>query len=151
MTKETEVSRSELMKLARELGQALAQSQEILDYRDAEKEMADDEEASHLMRVYRKTYQERIQLQTDPENKKEEIASLSDSLEKADRDRKANSLIAKYDQTGNAFQDLIYQINQVLKFYCMEPDEDSQFGPAGGCRGCKGCPKARMGINTPPS
>ena len=70
MTKETEASRSELMKLARELGQALAQSQEILDYRDAEKEMADDEEASHLMRVYRKTYQERIQLQTDPENKK---------------------------------------------------------------------------------
>ena len=151
MTKETEVSRSELMKLARELGQALAQSREILDYRDAEKRMADDEAASHLMRIYRKIYQDRIRMQAEPENKEKEIAKLSDSLEKADRDRKANPLIAKYDQTGNAFQDLIYQINQVLKFYCMEPDEDSQFDPAGSCRGCKGCPAARTGINIPPS
>ncbi len=151
MTKETTVSRSEIMKLARELGQALAQSQEILDYRDAEKEMADDEEASHLMRIYRRIYQERARLQADPGNKAKEIANLSDSLEKADRKKSANPLIAKYDQTGNAFQDLIYQINQILKFYCMEPDEASQFVPAGGCRGCKGCPKVRTGINIPPS
>ena len=42
-------------------------------------------------------------------------------VEKADRDMKAHQLTAEYYRAGNAFNTLIYQINQIFKFYCLEP------------------------------
>ena len=139
MTDQAAITKPEIMKLAKELALALAQSPEILRYREAESNVAKDEEACRLTRIFRETHKALAKLQTEPDNKQEEIAAMTAALEKADRDMKANPLIAEYYQAGYAFNTLIYQINQLLKFYCMEPGEDEPFGTGDGCDGCKGC------------
>ena len=139
MTEQAAVTKAEIMNMAKELGLALAQSQEIRNYREAERKMAGEEEACRLTRIFREAHKDLVKSQMEPESREEEIAERTAALEKADRDMKANPLIAEYYRAGYAFNTLIYQINQLLKFYCMEPGEDSQFA-GGDCSGCKGCP-----------
>ncbi|HHY82809.1 MAG TPA: YlbF family regulator [Clostridiales bacterium] len=137
MLKDT-VSRTEIIKMAKDLGLALARSSEIIRYREAEKKMAEDPEACRLTRIFKETHKSLVKLQNDPNSTKEEIENIAARLEKADKDMKANPLIAEYYQAGAAFNNLIYQINQLLKFYCMEPGEDAHFGQQGGCGSCNG-------------
>ena len=47
------ISRAEVIKLARELGQALSCSQDLYNYREAEQIMASDSEARDLMQTFK--------------------------------------------------------------------------------------------------
>jgi cell fate (sporulation/competence/biofilm development) regulator YlbF (YheA/YmcA/DUF963 family) len=140
MTEHKITARAEIMNMAKELGLALAGSQEILDYREAEKKMARDEEACRLTRIFKETHKALAKLKMESRDKRGEIAELEARLKKADRNMKANPLIASYYRAGGAFNTLVYQINQLLKFYCMEPEEELQFEQGSiSCGGCEGC------------
>jgi cell fate (sporulation/competence/biofilm development) regulator YlbF (YheA/YmcA/DUF963 family) len=140
MAERVAVTRAEIMNLAKELGLALARSQEIIDYREAEKKMAKDEEASRLTHIFKESHKALVRLQAQSSSTESEIADMTARLESADRDMKQNPLIAEYYRAGSAFNSLVYQINQLLKFYCMEPEEELQFEQgSSGCGGCEGC------------
>lgn len=139
MNSNTIIPKGKLLDMARELGLALASSQEIMDYREAERVMAIDPEACRLTRIFKQTHVKLAALHADPDSSEEDRVRLQEELERADNEMKAYPLIADYYKAGSAFNTLIYQINQLLKFYTMEPGEDSQFESAGGCSSCSGC------------
>jgi cell fate (sporulation/competence/biofilm development) regulator YlbF (YheA/YmcA/DUF963 family) len=142
MTEQTPITRRKILDMARELGMALAESKELLEYRTAEKRMAEDAEACRLARAFKEAHLAMVRLQEDHEASEEERNQAKDLLEKADRDMKAHPLTAEYYRAGNAFNTLIYHINQIFKFYCLEPGEDSQFEQRHGCGRCGGnCPE----------
>ena len=53
--------------MAKELGLALAQSQEIRNYREAERKMAGEEEACRLTRIFREAHKDLVKSQMEPE------------------------------------------------------------------------------------
>ncbi|NLC45063.1 MAG: YlbF family regulator [Clostridiales bacterium] len=138
MANVTKIKRDEIMKLARELGMALAQSEEIYAYREAEKEAAQDSEACQLTRNFKEAHQNLAQKLMDPTSIPEDSEQLNAILEHADQAMKSNSIIKEYYRTGNTFNNLIYQINQLLKFYCIDPNEDIPSEQSGGCSNCNG-------------
>lgn len=138
MAENIRIKRGEIMKMARELGMALAQSEEIYAYREAEKKAAQDSEACQLTRAYKETHQKLAQKEADPASISESSEQLATLLEQADQAMKSNPLIEEYYRTGNAFNTLIYQINQMLKFYCTDPSEEIPNEQSGGCSSCNG-------------
>jgi cell fate (sporulation/competence/biofilm development) regulator YlbF (YheA/YmcA/DUF963 family) len=139
MIDETVINRTQIINMANDLGKALAQSKEIKEYREAEQKLAMDEEACRLTRIFKEAQVRLAGLQANPESKQQEIDEATAHLEQADRNMKENTLIAEYYRAGSAFNNLIYQINQLLKFYSMEPDEEVQFQQETGCNTCRGC------------
>ena len=138
MAEAVKYNRGQIMKMAGELGMALAQSEEILAYRQAEKEMAQDSEACRLTRIFKNAHKALAQKEANPETSPKTKEELMASLEQADGEMKAHPLVAEYYRAGGAFNQLVYQINQLLKFYSMEPEEDAQFSQSGGCSSCNG-------------
>ena len=129
-------SKAEILDMAKELGIVLASSQIINDYRDAERIMANDEESCRLTRIFKQKHIALAAINSDPNSNEDHQRKLEEELKKADKDMKAYPLIAAYYSAGSAFNTLIYQINQLLKFYSMEPGEDAQFESSGGCGSC---------------
>ena len=133
------VSIAEIMKMAKELGMALASTREITEYREAESKIAKDPEACRLTRIFREANAALVELQSNPSSTKEEIDQAFARLEQSYKVMKSYPLIAEYYKAGAAFNNLLYQINQLLKFYCMEPGEETQFEQPGGCSSCNSC------------
>ncbi len=131
-------SRKEIMDLARQLGEALARSKELYDYREAERQVASDSETCRLTRAFKQKRSEFIAKQDDPNCSQESLEKCAAELDAADRDMKSNPLIAAYYCKGSAFNNLIYQINQLLKYYTINSEESAQFSSAG-CSSCSGC------------
>lgn len=138
MTDNTRIKRDEIMKMARDLGMALAQSEEIHAYREAEKRAAQDSEACQLTRNFKEAHQKLAQKISDPASITEGSEQLDVLLEQADQAMKSNPLIEEYYRAGSAFNTLIYQINQLLKFYCVDPNEEIPSEQSGGCSNCSG-------------
>ncbi len=138
MTDNTRIKRDEIMKMARDLGMALAQSEEIHAYREAEKRAAQDSESCQLTRNFKEAHQKSAQKVTDPASIPEGFEQLNALLEQADQAMKSNPIIEEYYRAGNAFNTLIYQINQLLKFYCVDPDEEIPYEQSDGCSKCNG-------------
>jgi cell fate (sporulation/competence/biofilm development) regulator YlbF (YheA/YmcA/DUF963 family) len=138
MIENTKNNRLEIMKIARKLGMALAQSEEILAYREAEKKLAQDPEACQLTRNFKEAHKKVANKAADPTSTSESLEELSTQLEQADKAMKSNPLIEEYYRTGNAFNTLIYQINQLLKFYCVDPGDEIPNEQSGGCSNCSG-------------
>lgn len=136
MTEKTYISKAKILDMGKELGMALASSQVIVDYREAERIMANDAEACRLTRVFKQKHMALAALHSDSNSSEADRLKMMEELEKADKDMKAYPLIAAYYNAGNAFNTLIYQINQLLKFYSMDPGEDSQFESSGDCGKC---------------
>ena len=129
-------SKAEILEMAKELGLALASSQLIIDYRKAECDMANDAEACNLTRIFKQKHNALAALQLDPNSSEDHQQRLAEELDKADNNMKAYPPIAAYYSAGNTFNSLIYQINQLLKFYSMEQGEESQFESSSGCNSC---------------
>jgi len=132
------VSRKEIMDLARQLGEALARSKELYEYREAERQVASDPEACRLTRVFKQKHAELLEMQKDENCSKEDLERCAAELDAADRDMKSNPHILAYYNKGSMFNSLIYQINQVFKFYTTDNEDSIQFKKAG-CSNCSGC------------
>lgn len=132
-------SKSEILDMAKELGLALASSEIMLRYRESEKKVAEDYEACCLTRVFKETRKKLALLADMKDAGKEEIEACIKELEEADQNMKKHPLISEFYKTGAEFNTLIYQINQLLKFFSMDEDEIGQFSSADACKGCSGC------------
>lgn len=112
----------EILEMAQHLGAALAESKALAEYRAAEERMANDWEACHLTGAFKKARQAWRQELLDPNADPNRLLTLETAARQTDQAMKAHPLIAEYYHTGKAFNGLICQINQILKFYSLYDD-----------------------------
>lgn len=133
------ISRAEVIKLARELGQALSCSQDLYNYREAERMMASDSEARYLMQTFKSKQAQLEALKASGNSDESQIEKILQELKEADKKMKVHPLIAAYYEKGQDLNELIYQINMILRHFTMEEDEFSVNLTNKKCTGCSNC------------
>lgn len=133
------ISRAEVIKLARELGQALSCSQDLYNYREAERMMASDSEARYLMQTFKSKQAQLEALKASMNSDESQIEKILQELKEADKKMKVHPLIAAYYEKGQDLNELIYQINMILRHFTMEEDELSANLTNKKCTGCSNC------------
>lgn len=126
------------MDLAKKLGQALASSDVLFEYREAEQQMASDTVARSLTRTFKSKHSELNIKQKDDNCDSLDLQILLEELQEADKVMKEHPLIATYYEKGQRLNELIYQINEILRFYTVNQDEAGQFSNSG-CQDCSNC------------
>ena len=135
------ISRAEVIRLARELGQALSCSQDLYNYREAEQIMASDSEARDLMQTFKSKQAQLEALKASVNSDESQIEKSLQELKEADKKMKEHPLIAAYYEKGQDLNELIYQINMILRHFTMEEDEFSVNLTNKKCTGCSNCNK----------
>lgn len=135
------ISRAEVIRLARELGQALSCSQDLYNYREAEQIMASDSEARDLMQTFKSKQAQLEALKASMNSDESQIEKILQELKEADKKMKVHPLIAAYYEKGQDLNELIYQINMILRHFTMEEDEFSVNLTNKKCTGCSNCNK----------
>lgn len=135
------ISRAEVIRLARELGQALSCSQDLYNYREAEQIMASDSEARDLMQTFKSKQAQLEALKASGNSDESQIEKILQELKEADKKMKVHPLIAAYYEKGQDLNELIYQINMILRHFTMEEDEFSVNLTNKKCTGCSNCNK----------
>lgn len=135
------ISRAEVIRLARELGQALSCSQDLYNYREAERMMASDSEARDLMQTFKSKQAQLEALKASVNSDESQIEKILQELKEADKKMKVHPLIAAYYEKGQDLNELIYQINMILRHFTMEEDEFSVNLTNKKCTGCSNCNK----------
>ncbi len=133
------ISRAEVIRLARELGQALSCSQDLYNYREAEQIMASDSEARDLMQTFKSKQAQLEALKASGNSDESQIEKILQELKEADKKMKVHPLIAAYYEKGQDLNELIYQINMILRHFTMEEDEFSVNLTNKKCTGCSNC------------
>lgn len=133
------ISRAEVIRLARELGQALSCSQDLYNYREAEQIMASDSEARDLMLTFKSKQAQLEALKASVNSDESQIEKILQELKEADKKMKVHPLIAAYYEKGQDLNELIYQINMILRHFTMEEDEFSVNLTNKKCTGCSNC------------
>lgn len=133
------ISRAEVIRLARELGQALSCSQDLYNYREAEQIMASDSEARDLMQTFKSKQAQLEALKASVNSDESQIEKSLQELKEADKKMKEHPLIAAYYEKGQDLNELIYQINMILRHFTMEEDELSVNLTNKKCTGCSNC------------
>lgn len=123
-----------ILEKARELGQAIAESDEQTNMRTAEDAVMEDAQASALMQEYSEL---KVQVQDMLESEspdEEALSQKSDRLQEAQDQLNALPLVQQMLETRGAFAQMMAQVNQVIQF--MVTGETSDCG--GDCGGCGG-------------
>lgn len=126
---------SEILKKARELGQAIVDSEEFKNLKAAEEKQDNDEEAMALLVEYsniRKTLAEEINTGVSDER----MAEIREKLEETYEKVMSNQTIAQYNEAQQKFSNVVNQMNSILTYF-MTGQESG--GCSGNCSGCSSC------------
>ncbi|MGN1097774.1 MAG: YlbF family regulator [Clostridia bacterium] len=126
----------EIFDKARELGEAIVNSDEYKALKLAEAKQEQDEEAMKLLQEYsaiRKTLGEEINKGDVSEERMEEIRN---AVEEAYEKVTSNDIIADYINAQRAFQAIIDQMNTILSYHITGQLPGGCSGSCGSCGGC---------------
>ena len=128
---------NEIIEKARELGQMIAESDEIKALRGAEELQLADPEAQELMMEYANVREAAAAKAQDPNMTKEGFEEIQKEMELAFHKLMTNGNIKRYIEANNAFKALIDQVNAIIAFYVK--GEEQQGSCSGNCSSCGGC------------
>ena len=127
---------SEVLTKARELGEAIVNSEEFKALKKAEEIQENNPEAMKLLMDYnneRRTLAEEITKGDVSAERMEEIRkTLEESFEKV----MTNPDIAAYNEAQQKFEAIVNQMNAILTFYMTG---EISAGCSGNCSGCSSC------------
>ena len=124
-----------ILEKARELGQAIAESEEQQKMQNAEAAVMQDAQASALMREFSDLKAEVQQMLGAESPDEETLQARSDRLQEVQDQLNELPLIQELLETRGAFSQMMSQVNQVIQY--MVTGEVSDCG--GDCGGCSGC------------
>ena len=131
----------EILELAQELGNKIAESEETKTFREMEKIFYEDENAQKLMKDYES---ERAALtvkaksmEMTPENLKFFQEEMKNSMDKL----MADKTVREYLEAKSNFNNIVTKVNSIISF-CIQGEEQelaSEGGCSGNCSSCGGC------------
>lgn len=126
----------DIMDKARELGQMLADSPELLRLRQSETGLAQDEKAQTLMQEYRQ-YQIELVRATKATKDQEVLSDMRNRLLQKQQELNSYSVTNEYLEAKSAFDGLMKNVNNVL-IYSITGEEPCSPSKCGSCS-CSGC------------
>ena len=127
---------SEILTKARELGQAIVDSEEFKALKSAEEKQEKDEEAMALLLEYnnvRKALAEEINAS---EVSDERMKAIREELEKTYEKVMSNPTISEYYEAQRKFEAIVGQMNSILTYFMTG---EISGGCSGNCSSCSSC------------
>ena len=130
---------NKVFELARELGEALANSAEYARMQETENTAMNDPKVSELMGVYMeaKNNVEAVLATEEPDRTK--LMEYSQQMQSAQEELNDMDLIKEMTQARQDFSDMMKQVNQVLEFTLTGKITEEEGGCGGNCSSCSGC------------
>ncbi len=126
---------AEIFEKARELGEAIIESEEYKELKKAELEQENDEDAMALLKEYSELRSSLAQEIQKGDVSEEEMASIRERLEEAYEKVTTNDHITAYINAQRTFQAIIDQMNNILSFHITGKMPG---GCSGNCSNCGG-------------
>ena len=126
---------AEIFEKARELGEAIIESEEYKELKKAELEQENDEEAMALLKEYSELRTSLAQEIQKGDISEEEMASIRERLEEAYEKVTTNDHITAYINAQRTFQAIIDQMNNIISFHITGKMPG---GCSGNCSSCGG-------------
>lgn len=126
---------AEIFEKARELGEAIIESEEYKQLKKAELEQEQDEEALNLLKEYSQVRSELAAEIQKGDVSEERIATIREELETAYEKMTTNDRITAYINAQRTFQAVIDQMNNILSFHITG---QMPGGCSGSCSTCGG-------------
>lgn len=130
---------NKVFELARDLGEALANSAEYTRMQETEAAAMSDPEVSTRMTAYleAKSNVETELSKETPDNEK--LAIYGEQMQTAQTELNAMEAVQIMTQARQDFADMMKQVNQVLEFTLTGKIADEEGGCGGNCSSCAGC------------
>ncbi|MHB1315207.1 MAG: YlbF family regulator [Christensenellales bacterium] len=123
------------------LGEALSQSKELLQMREAQLTLQQDIPAMGIVNAIAIKRQDMEKLMIQPDITPEEIQKMSDEIKDLESLARSNDLIQAMIEAQNNFSSVMSQVNAILKYYIADDEggDSPEDGCKGECSGCQGC------------
>ncbi len=131
----------EIIKLAQELGQAIADSEEIKFFREMEKIYYEDKTAQAVMQEYEDTRAKMTVKAKETGMTPESLALFQTEMKNSMDKLMANKTVKEYLEAKSNFNDIIKRVNAIISF-CIQGEEQElaqEGGCTGNCGSCGGC------------
>ena len=135
----------DIVEKARQLGEALCNSEEYKTLKEKELQADNDEEAARLINAYEQGKSEILEMMGAHHMDAESMARVSETMRNLQLQMRSCESIASLHDAQRAFSRLMYMVNNIISFYTDE-DLDGANNMEGhpscgeeGCSACKGC------------
>lgn len=126
---------AEIFEKARELGEAIIESNEYKELKEAELRQENDEEALTLLKEYSEVRSRLASEIQKGDVSEERIAEIREELEEAYSKMTTNDAITAYINAQRTFQAIIDQMNSIISFHITGKMPG---GCSGNCSSCGG-------------
>lgn len=126
---------AEIFEKARELGEAIIESNEYKELKEAELRQENDEEALTLLKEYSEVRSRLASEIQKGDVSEERIAQIREELEEAYSKMTTNDAITAYINAQRTFQAIIDQMNSIISFHITGKMPG---GCSGNCSSCGG-------------
>ena len=127
---------NEILEKARELGEAIIESEEFKALKKAELEQENDEEAMALLKEYSELRTSLAQEIQKGDVSEDEMSAIREKLEEAYEKVTTNDHITAYINAQREFQTVLDQMNRIITFHITG---ENPGGCSGNCSSCGSC------------
>jgi len=131
----------DIIESATQLGVAIAESDQLKNYRESEIAMTSDAKAQTLMEEYKNLQLDMVKA-AKAELSKEELTAIRGLLMDKQAELNSYDITNNYFEGRKAFEGIMKNINEVLQYYVngqqSSCNDEGDCG-SGGCSSCSGC------------
>jgi len=127
-----------IIEMAKELGMAIAESEQMITLKEAETAQAQDEEAQKLVGEYNLKRMQLSQRAQAEDITEEQFQEIKTELDAEFKKLTANDKINAYVTAKKDFDSIMGQVNNIMSYY-INGEQSGGCSSEGGCSGCSGC------------
>lgn len=124
---------------AEQLAECILESEEFIAMRLSEQAAMKDEEATGLIAAYSEKREAIEKLLADANMDKGELAKAGEALELLEKQIDKSAVITKMRESRERFNDMMKQVNAIIRFVVTGERDDGPDGCTGSCESCGGC------------
>ncbi len=129
----------EVMMKAQALAQAILESEAYKTMHDLEEKVTQDEAATAAIAAYMEKRGNVELLLRAPEFDAEKVAAAGEELQEAEKAMDACTIVKDMREAQQTFQEMMDNVNRILRLVITGEVEDSASGCSGNCASCGGC------------
>lgn len=130
------MNKYDVLDKAKELGEAIINSDEYLNLKEAEKQFMNDPEASSLIETYEKKALDYKELRKESKGHSEKEKELLNTLKEIQQNMNNNKTLTHLYYCQKEYDSLIIKINDIIDY---KTGNTIKGITKGGCTGCSGC------------
>ena len=141
--KSTGEDMNEILELAQKLGQKIAESEELKNYKEMQKIYFESAEAQKAMKEYEDTRMKMTVKAKESGMTPETLELFEKEMQGAMEKLTQNKTVKEYLDAEAAFKDVITKVNSIMAYFIQGEEQnlaaESSGGCSGNCSSCRGC------------